>query len=132
MKVVKDAVDIGVLVRDIDACLKFYCEDLGFPKIEQRRIGDRIQHRIRIGTKLLKLLESPGDPPPARLRGRFSQAGLTYITIQVDDAAAVAKQLEAKGVVFTAPPHPNSVGDTVASFEDPDGNTIEIVSDKQE
>jgi catechol 2,3-dioxygenase-like lactoylglutathione lyase family enzyme len=132
MNVVKDNVDIGVLVRDIDACLKFYCEALGFPKVEQRRIGDRSQHRVQIGKTLLKLLESPGNPPPLGPHGRFAQAGFSYITIQVDDAAATAKELETRGVVFTDPPHPNSVGDTVASFEDPEGNTIEIVSNKQE
>ena len=131
MRVVQDSVDIGLLVRDIDACLKFYCQDLGFPKVEQRNIGDRIQHRIQIGRTLLKLLWSPAQPPPAGPHGRDAQAGYRYITIEVDDAEAAAKELQGRGVVFIAPPHPNSVGDTVAMLEDPEGNTIELFSPKR-
>lgn len=128
MHVVKDTVDIGLLVRDIDACLKFYCQDLGFPRVEERTIGGRVQHRIQIGKTLLKLLWSPADPPPAGPRGRDTQAGYRYITIEVDDAEAAARELEGRGIIFISPPHPNSVGDTVAMFEDPEGNTIELLS----
>jgi glyoxylase I family protein len=128
VNVVKRPVDIGLLVRDVDVCLRFYCDALGFAKVEERIIGDRSQHRIQIGGALLKLYELRGGTPPLPTRGRDSQAGFRYLTIEVDDAVAVAAELEARGVTLVAPPHPNSVGDIVATIEDPEGNTIEILS----
>ena len=128
MRSVKQAIDIGLLVRDVDACLRFYCETLGFPKIEERVIGDRTQHRILIGGTLLKLYELRSNVPLPAVRGRDTQAGYRYLTIEVDDAGAAAAELANRGVEFVAPPHPNSTGDTVATFEDPEGNTIELFS----
>jgi catechol 2,3-dioxygenase-like lactoylglutathione lyase family enzyme len=131
MNVVGPSLDIGLLVRDVDACLRFYCDVLGFPKVEERVIGDRHQHRIQIGATLLKLYELRGRVPPPPSPGRDSQAGYRYLTITVDDAYSAAAELEARGISFIAPPHANSAGDTVASFEDPEGNTIEIFSAKR-
>jgi len=131
MNVLKESVDIGLLVRDVEACLRFYRDSLGFPIVEERVIGDRIQHRIRIGGTLLKLYELRSGPPPPASRGRDTQAGFRYLTIEVDDAYAAAKELVARGIAFVSPPHPNSAGDTVATIEDPEGNTIEIFSAKR-
>ena len=33
MEIAKPGIDLGVLVRDVEACLRFYCEDLGLPKV---------------------------------------------------------------------------------------------------
>jgi len=131
MNVVNQSVDIGLLVRDAGACLRFYCDTLGFAMVEERVIGDRIQHRIRIGGTLLKLYELRSGPPAAGSRGRDTQAGFRYLTIEVDDAYATAAELEARGVIFVSSPHPNSAGDTIASLEDPEGNTIEFFSAKR-
>jgi catechol 2,3-dioxygenase-like lactoylglutathione lyase family enzyme len=129
MKTTKDTVDIGVLVRDINACNTFYSEVLGLKKVGEVPIAGRIQHRYQLGGALLKLLEFPdGNAPPAGPRGRLSQAGLRYITVHVPDAAALAKELEAKGVPIVTPVTKTATGSTIAMFEDPEGNTIEIAS----
>jgi catechol 2,3-dioxygenase-like lactoylglutathione lyase family enzyme len=128
MQVVKDNVDIGILVRDIDACLKFYTETLGLPKVGEVKLGERIQHRVQAGQALLKLMEFPTDPPPAGPRGRLAQAGIRYLTIHVADVPVLVKDLEAKGVSFVLPVTKTATGATVAMFEDPEGNTIEIAS----
>jgi catechol 2,3-dioxygenase-like lactoylglutathione lyase family enzyme len=126
---VKDNVDIGVLVRDINACNSFYGDVLGLKKVGEVPIGGRIQHRFQLGGALLKLLEFPeGNAPPAGPRGRLSQAGIRYITVHVPDVPTLAKELEAKGVPLVTPVTKTATGSTIAMFEDPEGNTIEIVS----
>jgi len=128
MQIVKDNVDIGILVRDIDSCLKFYTETLGLPKVGEVKLGERIQHRIQAGAALIKLLEFPQGAPPAGPRGRLAQAGIRYITIHVADVPALVQELEAKGVQLVMPVTKAATGATVAMFEDPEGNTIEIAS----
>lgn len=128
MQIVKDAVDIGILVRDIDSCLKFYTETLGLPKVGEVKLGERIQHRVQAGQTLLKLMEFPKDPPPAGPRGRLAQSGIRYLTVHVADVASLVQELEAKGVSFVMPLTKTATGATVAMFEDPEGNTIEIAS----
>ena len=50
MEVAKPGIDLGVLVRDVDACLKFYCDDLGLKKVAELSFpGNRTMHRIQIG-----------------------------------------------------------------------------------
>jgi catechol 2,3-dioxygenase-like lactoylglutathione lyase family enzyme len=129
MQFVSDNVDIGVLVRDIDSCSRFYSDVLGLKKVGEVPIGGRIQHRFQLAGALLKLLEFPdGNAPPAGPRGRLSQAGIRYITVHVPDAAALARELEAKGVTLVTPITKTATGATIAMFEDPEGNTIEIAS----
>jgi catechol 2,3-dioxygenase-like lactoylglutathione lyase family enzyme len=129
MELVKDTVDIGVLVRDIDACLDFYTKTLGFPKIGEVKMGERTQHRIQIGNAMLKLMQFPeGAAPPAGPRGRTAQAGIRYLTVHVKDVPSLVKELEAKGITFVMPVTKAATGATVAMFEDPEGNTIEIAS----
>lgn len=129
MQLVSDNVDIGVLVRDINACVKFYSDVLGLKKVGEVPIGGRIQHHFQLGSSLLKLLEFPeGNAPPAGPRGRLSQAGIRYITVHVPDVPTLAKDLESKGVPIVTPVTKTATGSTIAMFEDPEGNTIEIAS----
>jgi catechol 2,3-dioxygenase-like lactoylglutathione lyase family enzyme len=129
METVRETVDIGILVRDIDACNRFYSDVLGLKKVGEVPIGGRIQHRFQLGGALLKLLEFPdGNAPPAGPRGRLSQAGIRYITVHVRDVPALAKELEAKGVTLATPVTKTATGSTIAMFEDPESNTIEIAS----
>jgi catechol 2,3-dioxygenase-like lactoylglutathione lyase family enzyme len=129
MQLAKSAVDIGVLVRDIDACLHFYCEQLGLPKVGELQFPDgRVQHRIAIGDSLLKLMQFPdGQAPPAAPSGRMAQSGIRYITVAVQDLQGVVEQLQAQGLTFVVPPRPSPSGATIAMIEDPEGNTVELL-----
>ena len=129
MELARDAVDIGVYVRDIDACLRFYCEGLGLPKVGELEFpGGRVQHRIAVGDSLLKLMQFPdGEAPPAGPPGRMAQSGIRYITIAVRDLSALVRELEGKGLSFVVPPRPSPSGATIAMLEDPEGNTVELL-----
>ena len=128
MEIAKPGIDLGVLVRDVEACLAFYCEDLGLPKVGEIPFpGDRTMHRIQIGDTVLKLMQYRDGAPPAGPRGLAAQAGLRYFTISVRDLPAVVAGLEAKGRAFTVPLREARPGVWIAMLEDPDGNTVELL-----
>jgi catechol 2,3-dioxygenase-like lactoylglutathione lyase family enzyme len=128
MEITKPGIDLGILVRDVDACVRFYCEDLGLPKVGEISFpGNRTMHRIQIGDTVLKLMEYQDGPPPAGPRGREVQSGIRYFTISVRDLPAVVADLEAKGHTFTVPLREARPGVWIAMLEDPDGNTVELL-----
>lgn len=128
MEVAKPGIDLGVLVRDVDACLNFYCGDLGLPKVAEVPFpGNRTMHRIQIGDSVLKLMQYGDGPPPAGPSGREAQSGIRYFTISVHNLPDVVKKLEAKGHTFTVPLRESRPGVWIAMLEDPDGNTVELL-----
>ncbi|MFN8556377.1 MAG: VOC family protein [Dehalococcoidia bacterium] len=128
MEVTKAGVDLGLLVRDVQACLKFYCEDLGWPKVGVVEFpGGRRQHRVQVGDTLLKLMEFDEGAPPLGPRGRMAQAGIRYFTVTVRNLEGVMKDLEAKGHTFVLPLTKSPTGNMVCMVEDPEGNTVELL-----
>lgn len=51
----------------------------------------------------------------------------TMVHLAVADIHAVYERLMAAGVVFTRPPEQESFGGWVATFHDPDGNTLQLL-----
>ncbi len=49
------------------------------------------------------------------------------INLDVDDIHAVAARLSSNGVTFTRPPEQEPWGGWVATFHDPDGNTLQLL-----
>jgi len=49
------------------------------------------------------------------------------MNFQVDDIRAVAKRLTAAGVDFIRPPSQEAWGGWIATFDDPDGNLIQLL-----
>jgi glyoxylase I family protein len=128
MEIAKPGIDLGVLVRDVDACVRFYTEDLGLPKVGEIPFpGNRTMHRIQIGDTVLKLMQYHDGPPPAGPREREAQAGIRYFTISVKNLPDVVKELEAKGHTFTIPLREARPGVWIAMLQDPDGNTVELL-----
>ncbi len=133
MDVAKPGIDLGVLVRDIEGCLRFYCEDLGLPKVAEIPFpGNRTMHRIQIGDSVLKLMQYQDGAPPAGPTGREEQAGIRYFTIAIHDLPGVIARLEAKGHRFTVPLRQSRPGVWIAMLQDPDGNTVELLEQREE
>ena len=128
MEITKSGIDLGVLVHDVDACLKFYCEDLGLKKVAELPFpGNRTMHRIQIGDTVLKLMQYKDGAPLAGPRGLGAQSGIRYFTISVRDLPGVVAALEAKGHRFSVPLRESRPGVWIAMLEDPDGNTVELL-----
>ena len=61
------------------------------------------------------------------LRGPALDPLRLMINLAVSDIHAVAARLEASGVAFTRPPEQESWGGWIATFHDPDGNTLQLL-----
>jgi len=49
------------------------------------------------------------------------------VNLAVDDIAAVYRRLSGSGVVFSRPPEQEPWGGWIATFADPDGNTLQLM-----
>ncbi len=128
MEIAKPGIDLGVLVRDIDACLTFYCDGLGLTKVAEIPFpGNRTMHRIQIGDSVLKLMQYHDRELPAGPHDREAQAGIRYFTITVRDLPRVVQDLNARGHTFTVPLREARPGVWIAMLQDPDGNTVELL-----
>lgn len=132
MEMTGAALDVGLYVRDVEAMLAFYCDNLGWPKAGEVTFpGGRTQHRITVGNSLLKLMQFPeGEAPPAAPPGRMAQAGIRYITARVADLQAAARELEGKGIPLAVPPREARPGVWILMVEDPEGNTVELLEQR--
>jgi len=110
---------ISVRITDVDRAIAFYRDQLGltflfrFPGMAFFNCG---------GVRLY--LTNPEHP---------EFAGTSIIYFRVGSIAAAHAALEARGVVFTQPPQKIHADDRhelwLASFKDPDGNTLALMSE---
>lgn len=126
MKPAKNAVDIGIVVRDIRASLAFYEGLLGLPKVQEMPLPFGTMHRLAFGDSFVKLVD-PTTVPPAGPVGLAKGLGLRYLTFQVSDLDEVVAACEAAGVPFEIPKVELMPGVTIAMVRDPDGNVVEFV-----
>jgi catechol 2,3-dioxygenase-like lactoylglutathione lyase family enzyme len=120
------AVDIGIIVADIDRSLDFYVGLLGLEKLEEVSLPFGQMHRLRFGNSFVKLVDAK-DRQPNGVAGMLGATGLRYLTFPVSNIDAACDVLMAAGVTFDWPKAELMPGVSVAMFRDPDGNTIELV-----
>jgi catechol 2,3-dioxygenase-like lactoylglutathione lyase family enzyme len=61
------------------------------------------------------------------VHGKSRDPERVMVNLAVADIRAVHRRLSALGVVFTRPPERESFGGWVATFHDPDGNTLQLL-----
>lgn len=111
-----------VRVRDLDASLDFYCNQLGLEEL--RRVD------VEAGRFTLVFLAAPGDPEaqvelthnwdPEELSGGRNFGHLAY---RVDDIYALCQRLRDAGVTIHRPPRDGHM----AFVRSPDGISIELL-----
>lgn len=126
MQAAKNAIDIGIIVADIDASLAFYQDLLGLVKVQEMPVWFGTMHRMAFGDSFVKLID-PKDVPPAGAAGLPSVLGFRYLTFQVSNIDAVCADCAAAGVEFVLEKKVFMPGVTIAMVRDPDGNIIEFV-----
>ena len=141
MKLVKDSLDIGLVVGDIDKAVEFYRDLLGLKYIgvflelpdDLAKKGPIFNqgfklHGFQVGTSKLKLMEVTN--PPSGEKGSIDSAlGIRYLTFIVDDVDAIYTDLSEKGADFVAKPMKIPAAKaTIVMLRDPDGNHVELVS----
>jgi len=119
-------------VRDLDASLKFFVEQLGLREL-RRKDSDK-------GRFTLVFLGSgaAGDPAEIELTHNWDQkepynlgSAFGHLAIGVPDVYKTCERLAAAGVKIPRPAGPMAHGGSVIAFiEDPDGYRIELVERK--
>jgi catechol 2,3-dioxygenase-like lactoylglutathione lyase family enzyme len=126
MEIAKDSLDLGILVSDINASLKFYQDLLGLKFIEKNPVWFGTMYRLRFGASDFKLI-APRTMPPKGLVGLEAQIGFRYVTFVIKNLSAVCGKLQEKGVAFEIPEKEVRPGTKIAMVRDPDGNIVEFV-----
>jgi catechol 2,3-dioxygenase-like lactoylglutathione lyase family enzyme len=129
MTVAKDSLDIGVIVSDIKASLKFYQELLGLKFVETIPLPYGTMHRLRFGTSDFKLID-PKNVPPRGAIGLDKQVGFRYVTFVVLNLSDICSVLQKAGAEFVVPEREIRPGVRIAMVKDPDGNIVEFVERK--
>jgi catechol 2,3-dioxygenase-like lactoylglutathione lyase family enzyme len=130
MEIAKDSLDLGILVSDINASLKFYQDLLGLKFIEKIPVWFGTMYRLRFGASDFKLI-APRTMPPKGLVGLEAQIGFRYVTFVIKNLSAVCAKLQEKGVAFEIPEKEARPGVKIAMVRDPDGNIVEFVERSQ-
>ncbi|MGI8549640.1 MAG: VOC family protein [Dehalococcoidia bacterium] len=130
MEIGKESIDLGIMVRDIDACRGFYGEDLGLPfEAELPMGGGTTMYRYRIGTTVLKLSKTAEELPASPV-GMRAQSGIRYFTITVKNIEQVVSHLTGKGHTFAISLREIRPGVWIAILPDPDGNMVELLENR--
>ena len=126
MELAKDSLDLGILVSDINASLKFYQDLLGLKFIEKIPVWFGTMYRLRFGNSDFKLID-PKNKPPKGPVGLDAQIGFRYVTFVIKNISKVCEELKKKGIEFEIPEKEIRPGAKIAMVRDPDGNVVEFV-----
>jgi len=129
IELTKSAIDLGIVVRDKDAALRFYRDTLGFTFVEESALaGGTKMQRLMCGDSMIKLV-SPGTPPEAQAPGGgvFGASGYRYWTISVANLEEVVGAAKAAGYRVPVDVTEIAPGRRIAMVEDPDGNWVEFL-----
>jgi catechol 2,3-dioxygenase-like lactoylglutathione lyase family enzyme len=143
----KPTIDIGCVVSDIDASVKFYTEVVGFKETSGFKVSAEYANKVGLtdnkpldikvltlgsgaGATQLKLMQVEGESAKAANEHIHSTLGFSYLTVYVADTAKALKRLEATKVETVAEsplPIDGAEQMTLTIIRDPDGNLVELV-----
>ena len=125
----KDSIDLGIIVKDAEASLRFYRDTLGFTSEGTVPMpGGGTMHRLLCGTSVIKVIQPGKEPPAAAPPGGIPGAyGYRYWTMQVSNIDEVTDACAAAGYKVVVPLRELRPGVTISIIEDPDGNWVELL-----
>ncbi|MED5578908.1 MAG: VOC family protein [Nitrospinota bacterium] len=141
IKMVKDSIDIGIVVQDLEKASHFYGEILGLPVVREVEItsdkaaqagcaSGRFQFKaFQAGDVQLKVAQA--DSNPNNGGGKIDDStGFRYITFTVESVEETYKHLKNAGVNIQGEVTEVVPGRFIIFFSDPDGNFLECVGPK--
>jgi len=129
IQLTKDAIDIGIVVRDAEAALGFYRDTLGFEDTGTMPMpGGGTMYRLMCGSTLVKIVDPGKELPAGAAPGGITGAyGYRYWTISVANLDELTAACEAAGRPIPISPREIRPGVRISMIEDPDGNWVELL-----
>ena len=129
IELTKDSVDLGIVVKNKEASLRFYRDTLGFEFVTESDMGGgMMMQRLMCGTSMIKLVTYAQTPELANPSGGINGAtGYRYWTISVSNLEALVDEAKAAGYQVPVEPREIRAGVSIAMIEDPDGNWVELL-----
>jgi len=136
-RIAKPAIDVGVVVVDVERQRHFYGEVLELPYAGAMPVPGGMLHIYCCGQSYIKLYDM--ESRPETRPGAFpSTAGFAYITLTVRDARAAFREAVERGATVVAEPGTFDGQVTLADpigrmqarwalLSDGDGNMIELI-----
>jgi catechol 2,3-dioxygenase-like lactoylglutathione lyase family enzyme len=124
----KASIDLGLVVKDLEAATVFYREVLGLSELGDQPMPGGTMRCLQCGTSTIKLI-SPRRPPAAEAAsgGIFGATGYRYWTISVSNLDDVIFACKAAGRAVPVRRTEIRPGVSIAIVEDPDGNWVELM-----
>jgi lactoylglutathione lyase len=116
---------VVVFVQDLDKCMKFYRDTLGFPVTFNDAVSFafRLEDQDFVVLQISAAVEMVGE----EALSLHQEAGhRVLLCAGVENVDAVYEALTAKGVAFIKPPKSQPWGRRTAYFADPEGNLWEL------
>jgi catechol 2,3-dioxygenase-like lactoylglutathione lyase family enzyme len=138
LSIAKPGVDIGIVIGDVAAQMRFYGETLGLPLLGEVPLPAGALYVFGCGDSLLKLY-FVGTAAADESRGAFgSRRGVAYLTINVTNIEAAIETLRRAGTAVITPlsefdagvelkPPVGRVRARYAIVADPEGNRVELL-----
>lgn len=131
VQLAKNAIDLGIVIRDSEASLRFYRDTLGFEHVADMPMplgGGGTMHRLNCGDTLVKLVRFDNVPEARNPAGGIVGAtGYRYFTMIVTNLAEVMASVAEAGYKVVISTREARPGVTIGMVEDPDGNWVEFV-----
>ena len=114
----------GIKTTNIEKSIHFYCDILGFRKLEEVVIMNKNYIFVGNDTVKIEIEEANPSDTPADMR---KNVGLYHLCFTVDDLEHTAADLKGKGVEFMLPPSRFRPDRKIAFIRDPDGVIIQLI-----
>jgi catechol 2,3-dioxygenase-like lactoylglutathione lyase family enzyme len=123
-------VDVGLVVRDVDASRHFYCDIIGLRYMRATDVpGVGVIHRIDMDGSTLKLMEAPTagqQQTPISDNSITAEAGLRYLTFHVRSVDDIVRRCREDGGTVLKEPERVPTGFLIAMLADPDSAIVEL------
>lgn len=112
-------------VNDIERSVKFYQDALGL-SVSRRHTSPRGAQLVFLATpnsdEEIELCQMPAGATAVQV-----QSDLTHLAFEVDNLAAFAAELKAKGYALSDGPTQTSSGSVIAFIDAPEGYEVELI-----
>lgn len=117
---------VAIICSDYALSKHFYVDILGLKVVQEVYREERKSYKLDLSVGGLYQIELFSFENPPGRPSRPEAAGLRHLAFEVDDVAAVAAELNAKGVETEAVRIDEYTGKQFTFFADPDGLPLEI------